>query len=306
MALTFLVYPLSEIITRKRVIIIESSSSNYETEQINPLPLAKDERINAFFLGIPGEGNNAPDLTDSIMITSINPETNQGFLLSIPRDLLIKLPEANSYIKINALYQEMGIDTVETLLSEITGLNFDYKIAINLKGVKESIDRIGGINIFIEENIYDPAFPGPNNSYQLFTIKKGWHHLDGKTALKYIRTRHTSRGDFDRMARQQQVLMALKDKISSLNPIWNLAVVFNIWQTTKKYLDTNLSLFNIKKFWQLAKNIDLEKIDFRVLDTDTDLLVSGHTFLGNEQAYILKPRAGLDNYEEIREYINNL
>ena len=272
----------------------------------SPLTLVRGKRINTIFLGIPGKGNNAPNLTDTLMVMSIDEKTKEGFLLSIPRDLLITIPKTKFYTKINALYQRNGIDSVQAILSEITGLNFDYNVVIDLGGVKKIIDQVNGIDVMVEKNIYDPLFPGPNNSYQLFALKAGWQHLDGETALKYIRTRHDPTGDFARMRRQQQVLTALQEKISSLHPVWNLGVVLSIWQTLITHFKTNLSLENIKNFWEITKEIDLEKIEFKVLDPTTGLLVPGHTILGNQRAYILRPKAGLNNYSEIKNFIKKL
>jgi len=308
------IFPLSQVVTRKRVFIIDNASDSLDfqasiftnTTNQNFPSSDKGKRINTLFLGIPGEKNNAPNLTDTLIVMSVDQETKKGFLLSIPRDFLVKLPKTNSYTKINAFYQETDLVATQKALSEITGLDFDYNILIDLAGVKKIIDQIGGIDIFVEKDIYDSSFPGPNNSYQPFAIKQGQHHLDGETALKYIRTRHDWNGDFARMKRQQQVLIALKEKISSLHPLWNLAVVLNVWQIIKNHFKTNLSIKNIKNFWQMAKEIDLEKIDFRVLETATGILIPDHTILGGEEAYILKPRAGLGNYKEIQEYIGNL
>lgn len=317
--LVILILPLSQVVTKKRVIVIENTPTKEspafqakvflnKTEKTAPdsLLATKNKRINALFLGVPGEGNNAPKLTDTLMVMSINPKTQEGLLLSVPRDFLVKIPGANYYTKINSLYQEKGIEVVKNILSEITGLKFDYNIVIDLQGVKKIIDQVGGVDILVEKDIYDPAFPGPNDSYQLFTLQKGWQHLDGETALKYIRTRHDVGGDFARMNRQQKVLIALKEKITSLHPIWNLKVILAIWRTVKNHFQTNLSLGNIKAFWQMAKNIDLEKIDFKVLDSTTNLVIPGHMILGNERAYILKPKAGLNNYGEIRNFVKTL
>lgn len=307
--LILLIFPLSEIITKKRVIIIENPPKA-EGIVAGPPECCPGQlsagRINALFLGMAGEGNNAPNLTDTLIVMSINEKNKEGFLVSIPRDLLVKIPGKNIYTKINALYQEGGLDSLENILNEITGLNFDYDIVIDLEGVKKIIDQVGGIDIFVDNDIYDPDFPGPNNSYQVFALKKGWQHLDGETALKYIRTRHDPTGDFARMNRQQKVLTALKDKISSLHPLWNLAIIFEIWKTVTGHFQTNLSITNIKTFWTMAKDIDLEKIKFKTLDPTTELLVPDHFVFGNEEAYILKPRAGLNNYSEIRNYINQL
>lgn len=302
-----LFFSASILLTKKRVIVIENSQVNIN-QFIAYTSVAPNEaqRINAIFLGIPGQGNSAPDLTDTIMIMSADPKTNKGFLLSIPRDFLVKIPGTNFYTKINNLYQNSGIEAVQTVLSEISGLNFDYNIVVDLQGVKKAIDQIGGIDIFVEEEIYDPAFPETNNSYQLFTLEEGWQHFDGETALKYIRTRHGTGGDFARMVRQQKVLIALKEKVSSLHPIWDSATILDLWKTLTDHFKTNLSLENIKSFWKTIKYVDLEKIEFKVLDPATGIVVSDYTILGGQKAYILRPKAGLNNYSEIKEYINNL
>jgi len=314
-----LVFFLSKFLTQERVIIINNSgqASRFFSDSENPIQIisansslsklsSNKERINAIFLGIPGQGNNAPELTDTLMVISYNQDNNNGILLSIPRDLLVKIPETGLYTKINQLYQRGGVETIESVLSKITGLDFNYKIVIDLEGVKKIIDEIGGIDIFVEEEIYDPAFPGANSSYQLFILKEGWHHLDGETAIKYIRTRHNPTGDFARMARQQKVLMAIKEKIVVLNPIINLPLIANLWRAIDKHFQTNLSLQNIKSFLKLAEDIGSEKIKFEVLDPTTGLVAPDHIMLGGQSAYILKPTAGLENYKEIQNYIANL
>lgn len=301
-------YPVLKIVTKKRVIVIINNSqpASFIAYASTLSDKNNDQRINAIFLGVPGEGNRAPNLTDTLMIISADTNDKQGFLLSIPRDLLVKIPGTRSYTKINNLYQSNDINSVQAVLEEMTGLSFDYNMVIDLQGVKKAIDQVGGIDIFIEKEIYDPAFPSSNNSYQLFTLKKGKQHLDGETALKYIRTRYDPTGDFARMTRQQQVLMALKEKASSLHPLWQSATILSLWKTLTGHLQTNLNLENIKSFWQTANTINLENIEFKVLDPSTGLVVSDYTILGGQKAYVLRPTAGFDNYSEIREYINNL
>lgn len=305
--LILFIFPLLEITTKKRVIVIENSSQSLN--RYAGLPKSNEENTKiatAVILGIPGKGNNAPNLTDTLMVAGINQKTKEGFLLSIPRDLWVKMPQKNFYTKINAVYQNFGLDALKNILSEITGLEFDYSAVVDLSGLKQVIDQLGGIDVYVEKDISDSAFPGSNNSFQIFTLKAGLQHLDGETALKYARTRHDTWGDFSRMNRQQQVLMALKEKITALHPLWNLGVVLSIWQVIMSHVSTNISLLDIKTFWQVAKDIDLEKIKFRALDQTTELLVPDHVLIGNQEAYILKPKAGLDNYEEIRNFIKTL
>ncbi len=308
--LVVLLFVFSGILTIKREIIIDKSSAFHPSSRLiinaSPSALSDKEWINLLFLGIPGQSNNAPFLTDTIIVGSYNQKTKKGFMVSIPRDLVVKDPGSNSYRKINSIYQQYGLEEIQKTLKKITGLSFDYSIVLDLDAVKEIIDQIGGIDVFVEKDIYDPAFPGPNNSYQLFTLKKGWQHLDGETALKYLRTRHDPGGDFSRMQRQQKVLAALKDKISSLHPLWDFNVVLDIFKTISNHLETNLSLTHIKALWAIIKDINLENINFKVLDGSTGLIVSDSMMFGNEKAYILKPTAGLENYQEIKSFITSL
>lgn len=307
-------------LTKKRILTVENDAKSLNKENSSKKILSKTisissdqglflknkHRINAIFLGTPGQGNSAPNLTDTLMVMSIDNITGKGFLISIPRDLLVKIPDSDYYSKINSLYHRKGMEAIEFVLTKITGLTFDYWAVIDLSGVKKVIDQLGGIDIEIEEKIYDPAFPGPDNSYQLFTLNPGKHRINGETALKYIRTRHNPTGDFARMKRQQKVLIAIKKQITSLNPIWDSKTVIKLFNTIKNNFQTNLSVKNIKAFWKSAKNIDLEKISFKVLNPETNLIVPSHSILGGQRAYVLKPKAGLNNYEKIHEYINNL
>lgn len=273
---------------------------------ILPSNIKNKQRVNLLFLGIPGQNNQAPNLTDSIIILNSGPKGQNPIGISIPRDLLIKFPDKNYYTKINSLFKwggtkEKGIELVAMVLNEITGLEFDYFIVLDLEGVKKVIDIVNGIDVYVENDIYDPMFPGSDDSYQIFSIKRGQHHLNGETAVKYIRTRHDVGGDFTRIKRQQQVISDLKDKVFSLNPFWNFPTFLNIWKTLDKHTYTNIDINDIKYAWTLAKNTDFEEIEFHTLDLIPDTIT-----LGGKTAYILKPKAGINNYKEIKENINKL
>ena len=270
---------------------------------IFPSGMKNKARVNLLFLGIPGENNSAPELTDSIIIINSDPKGKNPIGISIPRDLFVRYE--NYYTKINSLYKRGGIELITTAIYEVTGLEMDYFIVLDLQGVEKIIDRIDGIDVYVEEDIHDTAFPGPNNTYEVFSIDKGNQHLDGKTAIKYIRTRHQPGGDFSRIKRQQQVTSALKDKIFSLSPIWNMATVLNIWNTLNKHTYTNIGITDLRYAWNLAKKTDFNEIEFYTLSNqpnEEQLLVSAYV----NSAYILKPRAGINNYEEIKKYINEI
>jgi len=277
---------------------------------IFPSKLKNKDRVNLLFLGIPGEGHQAPNLTDTIIIINSTPKGENAIGASIPRDLFVKNPNNDYYVKINSLYRDEGIDIAKEKIKEITGLNIDYFIILDLDGVKKVIDQLGGIDVIVEKTIYDPRFPAPYDSYEIFTLEKGTHHLNGETTLKYIRSRNQIGGDFARIKRQQQVIGILKDKILALNPIWNFSKLVKIWKTLNEHTYTNIDLTDMKYAWNLVKKNSFSEIKFITLSNqpneEEQLLESGHTMIGNDQTYILKPRAGLENYQEIKTYINQL
>jgi LCP family protein required for cell wall assembly len=291
--------------------------SNQSTEKktsifksVLPFKLSKKSpsaELNILALGRPGKGYPGQDLTDTIILVHLKPAEKKAALISLPRDLLVKVPNRGQLTKINSLYSLAGIETLKEKIEEITGLPIDYYVLIDLVVAKEIIDLVDGLNVFVPQDINDPFFPGPNYSYQAFILPAGWRYLDGEMALKYIRTRYTSpNGDFDRMARQQQVIQLLKQKVLSLNPLWDLPTYLKIFYTLKDHIETNLSLWEIKSLWQIAKDIRTDQITNLVIDKKkTNLLVDGQVTFGNQPASVVYPRAGQENYSEIRNFIRN-
>lgn len=297
-------------ISLKREIIIIGKNANISTVNLGkigslpPFQIKNKDRVNFLFLGIPGEGNPAPNLTDTILIINSTPKAENPVGISVPRDLLVKHPSANWQTKINALYQDGGIETIKNAIAAITGLEIDYYLVLSLEGVKKIIDKLGGIDINIKEDIYDPKFPAAYNSYEIFSLKSGLQHLDGETALKYIRTRNQPQGDFSRIERQQQIISALKNKILSLNPIWNFPKILGLWRILEANSETNIGLTDIRYAWNLAKKANLDEINFNTIASP--LITSDTATLGGQTASVLIPKLGLNNYSEIKNYINQL
>jgi len=308
--LILVIVPFEKISLKREINIVAQGSTRIVTDlgnisaSIFPALIREKERVNFLFLGIGGESNPAPNLTDTIILINSTPKAENPIGISIPRDLLVKIPNKNYFTKINALYQYGGIENVKTIVNEITGLEIDYYLMLDLEAVKILIDKLGGIDINVEESIYDPKFPSAYDSYEIFSLEKGNQHLNGETALKYIRTRNQPEGDFSRIKRQQQVISALKGKILSLNFIWDFPKILGIWKTLQDHAQTNIGITDIKYAWNLAKKTSLDEIKFSTISPP--LVVSGEQILGGEKAYILKPRLGLNNYSEIKNYINEL
>ncbi len=303
-------------LNQPRVLEIKKSAESGSFWNFNPKsffwpPAASEkEPENFLLLGAPGQGNDAPDLTDTILVASFDTNKNKIFLFSLPRDLLVKIPDQESYTKLNALYafnKKNAKQEFNSLIKKtegITGLKINHYIFVDLATVKSVVDILGGVNILVKEDILDEKFPGPNNSFQTFEIKSGWRYLDGAEALKYIRSRHSVGGDFDRIARQQEVLQALKQKVLTLN-FWDLKKVIEIYQALSANIKTDLNLWQIQNYWQKIKGLPGENIIRNELASH-DFFANRQILLGSERASIIKPTAGVENYEEIKKYIQEV
>ncbi|MEK7097894.1 MAG: LCP family protein, partial [Patescibacteria group bacterium] len=187
----------------------------------NSLRLKGEERdrINILFLGMPGGGNDAPFLTDTLIIASIKPSTSQLALMSLPRDLLVELTDQKIITKINALFRmnELNHDLIINKVKEITGQPIDYYAVMDISAAEKITDALGGLNVLVPDDINDTQFPTPDHGVETFSVQKGWRFFDGATIQKYLRTRHSPDGDFARMRQQQAVIEAIRKKIFGFN-----------------------------------------------------------------------------------------
>ncbi|MDP1845214.1 MAG: LCP family protein [Candidatus Moranbacteria bacterium] len=272
-------------------------------------------RINILLVGLAGKNYPGANLTDSIIIASVDPKTYQTALLSVPRDLYVPIPGTNSSTKINALYArsedadangKSGIENLKYALADITGQPIDYYIALDFDGFEQIINELGGIKVQVPKDLHDERYPGPNYSYETFDIKKGLQTLDGETALKFARTRHNEDGDFGRAYRQQLILESARSKAFSLGTILNIPELNNMLDTLGEHLRTDIPLDEFNSFIDLVKKIDTHTTTNKVLDAGKpdSLTAVSHVMLGNVRAFILIPRTG--NYDEIQDLAKNI
>ncbi len=286
-----------------------SSESNLKVDE--------NGRINILLLGVAGNEKPGKNLTDTIMLASLNTKTNQVALFSIPRDLYIELPEEHYASKINAVYEHglalypkdktKAIEPIEAAIKKITALDVQYWAVVNFDAFQKVIDTLGGINVMNNRDIYDPSYPGPGYSYETFELAKGLQHLDGATALKYARMRHNDpEGDFGRAARQQQVLQAAKNKVFSTGTLLDAMTLNDLLNTLADNIQTDISEGDLSGFLQLAKKLDTDNITNVVLDAwnADSLLKVSHIAVGDLQAFILIPRIG--NWSECNELAQNI
>ncbi len=289
--------------------IVKTAFSFLKNEEIK-IKGEINDRVNILFLGTPGKGNSAPNLTDSIILLSIKPSSKQIALLSIPRDLLVYLPKEKRYSKINALFimNEKNPKLIEDKVEEITGEKIHYYFVLDTTAVKKIVDDLGGLNVFVKKDIYDRNFPTENFGTEVFEVKKGWRYFDGNTVSKYLRTRHSENGDFDRMAQQQAVLEALRKKVFGLNLFLDIPKIFSMLGTISENIQTDISDKEIRRLYELVKNVSYDKIRNEVLSggQDDSLLAAGSFMFGNQRGFVLKPKKGNFDYSEIKKLSENI
>lgn len=278
------------------------------------LKWGREDRLNILLLGKASSDYPGSQLTDTIILASFNPKTGASAMLSIPRDLYVRVPDQKMYTKINSVYyygtknggNKGGIKYISETIEEVTGQKVDYFVAIDFKGFEKLVDEIGGIRVNVAKDITDTRYPGPNFSYQTFQIKQGWQTLDGSTALKYVRTRHDADGDFGRASRQQQVLEAVKEKFFSLNGISFLAKLNAILDIISGNVETDIDFSEYGSFLALAREVNIHNTINKVLDDrgENPILAPYSPQRSLRRAYFLRPTA--KDYSEIHQVAENI
>jgi len=231
---------------------------------------------NIMLVGIGGEGHDGGNLTDTIIIASIDYENKVVPMLSIPRDFYVISDQFENQ-RINSVYYEgksrmgstkEGIYLLQDTISEITGIPIHYYARVDFNGFVEVVDSLGGVEIDVEDSIYDPYYPkGETIYFETFSIDEGYQTLDGDTALKYARSRKTT-SDFDRAKRQQKLLYAIKEKALSMNILTDAGKIKDLYDSIGESIDTNLSLAEIIELAKLAQEFQKDDIFPLVINDD--------------------------------------
>lgn len=280
-----------------------------------------DNQVGILILGIPGGTHDGPNLSDSITVANYNFDTNTLTTIGVPRDIW----SSTLQDKINSAYafgeakQEGGggIKLAKAEVSAIVGIPIQYAVVINFNKFKELIDYLGGIDVTVQHSFVDHEFPieGKENDecggdpdfkcrYETVSFEQGKTHMNGETALKFVRSRHAvgDQGtDFARSQRQQVVLSSLKekiiglikghdiDKLSQLYKEGNALLVRDITNQQLAIIGKNIVLK--KHFAQ--KNISLSEDIFEVPDYSL-----------YEGRYVLIPTN--NDYDALHSYITCL
>ena len=293
-----------------------------------PLKQDANGRTNILVFGTAedDEGGTHPggNLTDSIMVVSIDQTKKDAYMVSLPRDLWVKYAETctvGNEGKLNATYlcasndgqdEPAGAKGLMNKTGEILGLDVQYYAHLNFTVVSEAVDAVGGVDVKIESEdprgIYDPNFDWKcNHTCHMVDYKNGeTAHLDGVHALALARARNAEggyglpNGNFDREKNQQKILRALQDKAISAGTLTNIGKVTGLIDALGNNLRTNFETKEIRTLVDLGQEVKGDKLKSISLVNEEEPLVTTDTIYGQSSVV---PIAGTYDYSGIASYV---
>jgi len=252
-------------------------------------PISED-RISFLLLGETGRAigwSNAPDLTDSMIVVDYRPQLGVVNLISLPRDLFVTL--GGESFKANEALRRGKINDLLAALPQMTGLKTDKYVVVNVDTLKKVVDEMGGIDLTLQSKVVD-AVSG-------YTIPAGENHINGEQAIWLSRNRYSPEGDFFREKNQQEMMRAIMKKFKAMGNIEKTSFLFR--------MTPELGNLNFKELLPTLRQFGGVRLNTIVIDFKTGILQSSQVDYGSAMAYVLVPRLGVGQYEEMRTYIQS-
>lgn len=297
-----------------------------------------DGRINVLLIGSDRRSGGVLSthavLTDTIMVVSIGRVEGDAVLISLPRDLWVKSPKGFQS-KINAIYADGGAADLEKVVEDVLGLEIHYYGRVDFNIFQDTIDTLGGVAVDVETPFEDYEYPIEGNEtascgrseeeiekmsgsplyiiypcrYEHIKFDRGLQTMDGKTALKFVRSRHGTNNegtDFARAKRQQKIMLAVKEKALSLQTVFNLEKIKGLFDAYSNNVDTDVDFGSIQGFYLLSQKMDFKNVRSIVLDDRSSSEQGGLLYNPTDTslyggAYVLIPRAG--DYSQLHAYV---
>ncbi|MBI1871792.1 LCP family protein [Candidatus Collierbacteria bacterium] len=280
-------------------------------------------RTNFMILGIRGKGADSPDLTDTMLIVSYSHKDKTSALISVPRDLWVNSLKT----KINSVYHygqikdpnRGGIKLTQSAILETLGLPIHYTAVVDFSLFQQAISLVGGVDVSVERSFTDTKFPieGRENAlpvesrYETISFEKGVVHMDGKTALKFVRSRQAEGEegtDIARDRRQQLVISALKQKIVNPKFLLNRKSLISLYKLIMDNTDTNID----KKIYPSLVRLAFDSygkptkeiiLSYEPDETGVAILENPPTSKTYQNLWVLIARD--NNWKALQQYIQN-
>jgi len=301
-----------------------SSGISYDWKLSSSSHYAKSWKINILITWRGGGNHDAPNLTDTIILASLDTRENILTMLSIPRDLYVEYPNKKTW-KINEIYRrfskqywsdKLWMKALENKIYEITWEKTDFYIDLDFKGFIQLVDTFWWVEVNVPKQFVDEKYPDWKLGYTTFILRKWTWNLDWKVALKYVRSRHST-SDFDRSLRQQQVISSLKNKILNKGFFENIYNIKKLYGIFNNYINTDMDLKTMLKLGFIWKKMhNLKILSFNLNDSCfywTDICDTGWFLYDPDRssyngAAVLLPywvdKNNLNNYKSLHKFTN--
>jgi len=268
------------------------------------------DRINVLILGMGGAQHEGPYLTDSIILASIKPSSHQIALLSIPRDLYVPIPKygwqrINFANALGVARSKDGGELASKVVSDVLDVPVHYWIRADFQIFKELVDKLGGVEIEVDNGFTDYKFPGLNYKPRIVSFDAGLQTMDGDRALQFARSRHGGNGensDFARSKRQQKVLIAIANQVLDQDILAHPQKILSFYNILQNNISSNLDISQIIKMARLASYTPLENIITQVIEIGPEGLLE--QIIMENGAYVLKTKTG--NFKELAKLAKNI
>lgn len=280
-----------------------------KVEDPNPLPQPEKDRLDVLILGIRGEDDieNGGLLTDTVMILSLDKVNKKAVMISVPRDFFVDMvtelsngKQISVKGKLNEVYEKglanrEGVDFSKKIFSKITGVYIDKAIVFDFNAFKSIVDKLGGVDLTLAK-----PFEEKNQWGYPFYLPAGNNHLDGDQALYYVRSRYST-SDFDRSRRQQETIVAIKNKAAASGFLSNPLKIASLFSDLKGDVRTDFQIWDIKDLMTLANSISGKNQIKNYFITTENLLYESRSENGE---YVLLPKG--NNYDGLKRFFKEI
>lgn len=218
-----------------------------EDRQITEGMIVSASKMTIMIMGVDRRSDDA-GRSDTLMVATVDPNKKAAAILSVPRDTRVKIA-GHGYDKINHAYAFGGHRLTQQSVESLLGVPIDYYVLIDTKAFARIIDAIGGIDINVEKRMYYED-PWDDDGGLVIDLRAGMQHMDGKTAIEYVRYRDEE-GDIGRISRQQHFIKAVMDKMATPSIIPKLP---NIIQEISSAIETDMSITDMLSLVGILKD----------------------------------------------------
>ncbi len=266
------------VINNFDILSFEMMNKNLTTEEVKKIEVKKEEKIkqvresnkiNILLVWRGWWSHDAPDLTDTIILASLDKKKHLISMLSIPRDLYVEYDDNKwSEWKINGIYaknyyksesKQKWMEALKSKVSKITWEKIDYFVNVDFNWFTKVIDALGWIEINVPNNFVDDQYPDGNWGYRTLVFRKWTWNFTWDNALKYARSRHST-SDFDRSLRQQQVISWAKQKIIEADYLTSPKKIKEFYNIYKQYIYSDIWITDLLTFLPIFKDVEKMKI----------------------------------------------